>query len=400
MCLPMLYRALLFQRLPVTPPFTMFYRLCSAGSAHASTFYTFEASSSSVNGSQGIDPRHRGHTGGKSQHTSSIAHKTRTLEVHNVEFSVSQVRISDHTRQRLKTGYDRDSAFQRVWKNPEPGSPFKVIEGLLYLCNQGAVARLCVPSGDKLRTDILAEFHDGANAAHPGIQRTTLKIAQWYYWPTLEQNVREYVLTCQTCAQWKSSSVKKIGKLMPIPVPEECWQVVTMDFIVGLPESDGFDAIMTVVDKLSKRAKYAATFTTAEAPEIARLFFDTVVHHHGLPKVIISDRDPKFTSKFWKSLMAILGVKFSMTTAHRAQADGQTERQNLVLEDALRCMVSCHGEDWNKHLGTIEYAHSTLVSSSSKLTPFEIDTGRMVRNPSQHEELPDQDILIAEFAKK
>ncbi|GMF40796.1 unnamed protein product [Phytophthora lilii] len=151
---------------------------------------------------------------------------------------------------------------------------------------------------------------------------------------------------------------------MPIPTPAECWEVVSMDFIMGLPASEGFDAIFVAVDKLSKRAKYAPTYSTANAQDTANLFFDAVVKHHGLPKVIISDRDSKFISDLWKSLMKLMVVKLSMTSAHRAQADGQTERQNLVLEDALRCTVSYHGDDWVKHLGTKEYVWQ---SGSAKL---------------------------------
>ena len=115
-----------------------------------------------------------------------------------------------------------------------------------------------------------------------------------------------------------------------------------MDFITGLPVSSGFDAILTVVDKFSKRTKYAAVHAKDDACTTAKVIFDAVVRHHGLPEVIISDRDSKFTSMFWKSLMTTIGVRLSMTPAHRAQADGQTERQNLVVEDALRCMVSYH----------------------------------------------------------
>ncbi|GMF46067.1 unnamed protein product [Phytophthora fragariaefolia] len=177
-----------------------------------------------------------------------------------------------------------------------------------------------------------------------------------------------------------SNSQKKKGLLIPIPAPKECWEVVSMDFITGLPVSGGFDAILVTVDKLTKRAKYAPTYSTADAKDTAKVFFDAVVRHHGLPKVIISDRDSKFISAFWKSLMKLMRIKLSMTTAHRAQADGQTERQNLVLEDALIFIFSYHGDDWVKHLGTIEYAHSTLVNASTKFAPFELDTGRKVSN--------------------
>lgn len=168
---------------------------------------------------------------------------------------------------------------------------------------------------------------------------------------------------------------------MPLPIPSECWEIVGMDFVTGLPVSKGFDAILVVVDLLSKRPKYVPTHTTATAATTATLFFDTVVRNHGLPQGIVSDRDPKFTSSMWTELMKIMGVELRMTTSYRAQADGQVERQNRVLENALRCMVSLHGTDWVDVLGTIEFAHSTLVSSSTKMSPFEVDTGRVARAP-------------------
>ena len=146
---------------------------------------------------------------------------------------------------------------------------------------------------------------------------------------------------------------------MPILIPDACWQVVAMDFITGLPILNEFDAILPVVDKFSKRTKYAAVHVKNDAQATAKVFFDVVVRHHGLPEVIASDRESKFTSTFWKSLMTTIGVRLSMTTAHRAQADGQTERQNLVVEDALRCMViSCHrlGRELEKYRICLCYA--------------------------------------------
>ena len=128
-----------------------------------------------------------------------------------------------------------------------------------------------------------------------------------------------------------------------------------------------------------------------------------VRRHQKLPKVIISDRDPKFSANFWKLLMNIMGVKLSMTTDHRAQADKQTERQSLALEDALRYLVSYSGEHWAKLLSTVEYAHATSVNVSTKLTPFEIDTGRKVSNLISHEYRDHADLsshLISAFAFK
>jgi transposase-like protein len=238
-----------------------------------------------------------------------------------------------------------------------------------------------VPNDEQLREMIIAQAHDSNIAAHPGIRRTQLSISQWYYWKSLEEDVKLYVSTCETCNRYKTSSLKANGKMIPIEAPNECWHTISADWITGLPVSKGYDAIMTVVDKLSKRAKYLPTQSTADAPQTAKLFFNHVVRHHGVPSVIISDRDPKFTGNFWKALMELMGIKQPMTTAGRAQADGATERQNRTLEDSLRCQVSYLGEDWADHLPTIEYAHPGLVQASTGLTPFEIDTGRKLRNP-------------------
>ncbi|KAF1333225.1 polyprotein, partial [Globisporangium splendens] len=327
----------------------------------------------------------------------------RQEQVHTVDTQWASVHLSEATKKAFQTGYSRDPSFAEVWQSREGNEKFEKRNGLLFLRTKHPVLRLCVPNSDKLITDVIQEFHDAPVAAHPGVRRTQLKAAQWYYWPALEKDIHEYVGSCQTCARWKSNNRKKVGLMMPIPTPQECWDVVSMDFITGLPVSEGFDAIFVTVDKLSKRPKYHPTHSTADAEGTAKVFFEAVVRHHGLPKVIISDRDPKFTSDFWKSLTKLMGIKLSMTTSHRAQADGQTERQNLVLEDALRCMVSYHGDDWVSHLGTIEFAHATLVNESTKFTPFEVDTGRKVRNLIAQEFGVDEGNLepvnIAEFAK-
>ncbi|KAF0714972.1 Aste57867_3621 [Aphanomyces stellatus] len=188
---------------------------------------------------------------------------------------------------------------------------------------------------DVLRAEIIAQAHDASTAAHPGTRRTILSASQWYYWKTLAVDVKLCVATCETCSRYKTSSLRANGKMIPIPAPQECWQTVSADWITGLPASKGYDAILVVVDKLSKRPKYIPTKSDVDAPQTAKEFFEHVVRHHGLPSTIISDRDPKFTSTFWRSLMDIMGIRQAMATAGRAQADGATERQNRTLEDAL-----------------------------------------------------------------
>ncbi|KAF1316555.1 Retroelement pol polyprotein, partial [Globisporangium splendens] len=185
--------------------------------------------------------------------------------------------LSDATKARFQAGYRKDPEFAPAWKSVRGNEKYEKKNGLICVRTKHSVSPLCVPDVVQLITNILHEFHDGSASAHPGIRRTQLKVAQWYYWPTLEKDVRAYVLSCSTCARWKSNSSKKNGKIMPIPVPNECWEVVSTDFVVDQLVAKGFDAIMTVVDKLSKRPKYAPTHIMADADEVARLFFETVM---------------------------------------------------------------------------------------------------------------------------
>ncbi|CCI10794.1 unnamed protein product [Albugo candida] len=254
-------------------------------------------------------------------------------------------------------------------------------EGLLHFKSQ-MMMLVCVPNtkDNYLWTTIIACFHDFNIAAHPGSQRTFSSIAKWYDWHILNQDVRDYVRGCEKCTRWKHSKTHKNGTIIPIPIPEECWSVISMDFITGLSKSNGFDAIMTGVDKLFKRSKNRVCNRDDDAHMKACHFFDCVVGHHGLSSIIISDRDSKFVSKFWSSLAKLIGICLHMTTSYGAQADGQTERQNLILEDALCCMISYYGRDWSDYLGKVEYAHANLVSASTGMSPFEIDAGRKERN--------------------
>lgn len=155
-----------------------------------------------------------------------------------------------------------------------------------------------------------------------------------------------------------------------------------MDFIVQLPKTKaGFDAIVVFVDTFSKMTHFAPTKTTASAPDTARLFFDHIFRLHGLPKSIVSDRDAKFTSKFWKSLFQTLGTKLAMSTAFHPQTDGQTERANRTLEDMLRAFTSYRQDDWDLHLTAAEFACNNAPNASTGMSPFKINSGHDLLNP-------------------
>ena len=126
-----------------------------------------------------------------------------------------------------------------------------------------------------------------------------------------------------------------MGELEPLPIPGQCWDTISVDFIVELPEAHGYDAVMNVVDSVSKRAHFIPTTTTITALGAAWLYMAHVWKLHGLPRQVISDRGPQFIADLTQELYQLLGIKLAATTAYHPQGDGQMERVNQELEQYL-----------------------------------------------------------------
>src|SRR5262249_31229798 len=147
------------------------------------------------------------------------------------------------------------------------------------------------------------------------------------------------------------------GLLHPLLIPPNRWTHVSMDFITQLPlTKTGHDAIVVFVDLFSKMVHFAPLTTNANAPTAATIFFDTVFRLHGLPHFIVSERDARFTTQFWKALFKQLGTKLAMSTTFHPQTDAQTERTNRTLEDMLRAYTNYRQDDWDQHLTAAEFA--------------------------------------------
>ena len=260
---------------------------------------------------------------------------------------------------------------------------FKLEDGLIYFIQDIDVPRLCIPKVRSIRLHILHDHHDAPIAGHLGVDKTYAGVARSYFWPKLTQEVRRYVTSCDACQRNKSSNRQPAGLLQPLDLPGQRWEQVSMDFIVQLPKTKkNFDAIFVVVDRLTKRVHLIPTHTTATAPDTARIFFDNIFRLHGLPKIIISDRDSKFISKFWRSLFKTLGVHLALSTAYHPQTDGQTERANRTLEDMLRTFVNYRQDNWDDCLTTAEFAYKNSVQASSSYSPFYIDCGQYPITPT------------------
>ncbi|KAL6347245.1 hypothetical protein AAG906_013681 [Vitis piasezkii] len=156
----------------------------------------------------------------------------------------------------------------------------------------------------------------------------------------------------------------RLAILLPLPIPCQVWDDITMDFIDGLPRSDGKTSIMVVVDRLSKSAHFIAIAHPYTAKTIANKFVEGVVKLHGMPRSIISDRDPVFISNFWQEFLKLSGTKLRMTSAYHPQSDGQTEVVNRCIEQYLRCFVHHKPRHWNSLLPWAEYWYNTTYHSS------------------------------------
>jgi len=183
------------------------------------------------------------------------------------------------------------------------------------------------------------------------------------------------VKTCLTCQQSRTLNKKQACLLQPLLIPEGLWGSVSMDFMVSLLPSRGFDAIM-VVDRFSKMAHFIPTKDEANAQEMGRLFFTHVFKHHGLPKDIVFDRDPKFTNKFWRTLWKQMGLELKMGISFRPQTDGQTEKVNLVIQQFLRNYVVANQQDWVDHLELVEFCYNNSKHSVTRSTPFQMVTSK------------------------
>ncbi len=173
-----------------------------------------------------------------------------------------------------------------------------------------------------------------------------------------------------------SSSYRELNPIRP---PEGRWERVSVDFIVELPDSHGFDAIMVVVDSVTKRPHFIPTNTTVSSEGAARLYYQHVWKLHGLPLEWLHDRGSVFISEFMKELNRLLGIKTSASTAYHPQSDGQTERVNQELETYLRMFCNHNQNDWDELLPSAEFACANHVHASTQVTPFVADTGRNPR---------------------
>ncbi len=172
--------------------------------------------------------------------------------------------------------------------------------------------------------------------------------------------MQKYYIGCQTCQTAKNGRKKKLGDPRPIELPTRLWGSIATDFTVHLPKTkSGHDAITTYVDRFSKKVHFIARKTTDDAIQVANNFYHEIFRLHGIPDSIVSDRDPKFRSRFWSELMKLCGVKLKLSTSNHPQTDGSSEIMNRLVENFLRCYCNLKQDDWDKFITAAEFSYNS-----------------------------------------
>jgi hypothetical protein len=229
---------------------------------------------------------------------------------------------------------------------------------------------------------IMDELYKKPCIGHPGYQKMITTTTKQFYWSGLKKGITNYLAKCLECQQVKAEHRHPAGLLQPLPILEWKWETISIDFITALPKSTKQnDAIRVMVEKLSKSAHFVHVKSTCKAIDIANIFMKEIFRLHGMPKEIVSDRDTKFTSRFWKSLMDGFETKLLFSTPYHPQTDGQTERVDQIVEYMLRMHVMHQPKKWEDYLSLVEFSYNNGYHESLMMIPFEALYGRQCKIP-------------------
>src|SRR6202012_2478072 len=301
------------------------------------------------------------------------ASTTFALRKNRIEYDVllrATILDSESLRSDILQGLPLDETAQSHLQNPTlPWSKSGL--GLLLFEN-----RVYVPDSADLRLRILREKHDHPTAGHQGFRKTLELVRREYYWPGLRKFVEDYCSTCDDCPRSKPARHKPYGLLKQLPIPDRPWESISLDFIVELPsvvselDSRTYNAILVVVDRLTKMSLFIPTTGDLKAEGLAQLYLLHVFSKHGIPSDIVSDRGSLFTSDFITSLARRLDMKLKFSTAYHPETDGQTERINQTLECYLRCYCSYQQDNWPDLLPIAQFAYNNAPHSATQASPF------------------------------
>lgn len=188
------------------------------------------------------------------------------------------------------------------------------------------------------------------------------RMKKLFAWHGMKKHIKEFVLSCSVCQQSKPDRSRLPGLLQPLPVPDSAWQVISMDFVEGLPPSNAANCVLLVVDSLTKYAHFVPLHHPFTAAVVAKVFMNNIYKLHGLTSVIVSDRDGVFTSTLWQEVFKLSSVQLHMSSSYHPQTDGQTERLNQTMETFLHCFVNACPSKWLSWLRLAEFWYNCYLT--------------------------------------
>ena len=283
-----------------------------------------------------------------------------------------------------KEGRDKDEKYQIAWKAVKEGArrfpislDLKLSIAECKLDENGNLLyrnRKWVPDHEPLRTGLIHAMHASKSTGHPGRNITYQIIAREYFWPSMSNTIRQYVRNCSVCGRIKPWKDGLQGLLRPLPIPERIWKDISIDFITGLPESDGCTDLMVVTDRLSKDVVLTGLPDT-KTETVAQAFINFVVGYHWVPDTIVSDRGTQFVSDMWTKMCELMGIERKLSSGYHPQTDGSTEKMNSVVEAYLRAFCNWNQRNWKPNLGMAKIAIMGREARSTKMSPFFLQHG-------------------------
>ena len=262
---------------------------------------------------------------------------------------------------------------------------------LRYAITTHDYPRVCVPFG-ALRQLVLRQAHDAELNNHPGALKMYEILCRQYYWPKMLKDCKDYTNKCEICQLTKTSTQPPYGLIIPMPVPNQRWTEISMDYISGMPPSkNGNEKVLVVVDRLTKMVHLIPTPMELSTNGLFTLFMKEIVRLHGIPEAITSDRDITFVNHMWSVFTHFLGIDRRLSTVNHPQTDGQTERMNRIVEQQIQTILLAHPDrdfDWEEALPIAEFAINGSYQNAIGTTPFFANYGF---HPRTHFSLPSDD---------
>jgi hypothetical protein len=289
--------------------------------------------------------------------------------------------IASDLRDSIKKKTEEDSLGQQIIEALTKKTPLPLRgthQDWLYI--DGTLRRngkCYVPDDLDLRKDLIKTYHEAPTSGHPGQYKTLMLLMKDYYWPGMGDMTKKFVSGCATCQRMKPDTHPTVPGITPIrSSATRPFEQISMDFITDLPESQGYDSILVVVDQgLTKGVIFTPCHKTIDALGTADLYLNHVYKRFGLPAVMISDRGPQFAAKAFQELRKALGIDHRMSTAYHPQTDRQTEQVNQELENHLRILCENDPNNWVKALPIAEFAHNQRTHEARHMSPFKIMYG-------------------------